>query len=94
MPRRDTLAAASGRWPQILADLGGIRPEQLCRREGPCPNCGGSTRFRWDQDDGNGAWHCSHCGGGTGIDLLMRVRRWSFAEALVQVDLHLSRAHR
>ena len=99
MPRRDTLAAASGRWPQILADLAGVTPEQLCRREGPCPNCGGSTRFRWDQDEGDGAWHCSHCGGkdsrgggGNGIDLLCRIQGWTFAEAAAQVDLHLGRS--
>lgn len=98
MAKRDTLAAASGRWPQILADLAGISPDQLCRREGPCPNCGGRTRFRWDQDDGDGAWHCSHCGGkgadgggGNGIDLLCRLRDLSFEEAVAEVDRYLGR---
>lgn len=91
----DTMPRASGRWPEILADLAGVTDEQLSHRksEGPCPNCGGTTRFRWDQDDGDGAWHCSHCGGknrcgggGNGADLLMRLQGWTFAQAMAEVD--------
>jgi len=92
-PKRDTRAAAAGRWPEILCSLGGLSADQLCRREGPCPACGGDTRFRWDQDDGDGGWHCSHCGGkdrqgggGNGVDLLIRLRGWSYPEALQHVD--------
>ncbi|MFD2274217.1 primase-helicase zinc-binding domain-containing protein [Undibacterium arcticum] len=35
---------APGRWPLILADVG-IDPAFLDKKEGPCPMCGGSTRF-------------------------------------------------
>lgn len=103
MPPRDVMAAASGRWPEILTSLGLITREQLGhpKREGPCPSCGGETRFRWDDDDGDAAWYCSHCGGkdrrgggGTGIDLLMRLRGWSFAEAVGHVDRWLGGAPR
>jgi len=80
----DVLTAASGRWPEILVAIGGISPDQLCHREGPCPHCSagepGSTRFRWDSDAGDGEWFCSHCGGkngqgggGNGLDLLARL---------------------
>lgn len=95
MPPRDVMAAASGRWPEILSALGGVTHEQLGhpKREGPCPACGGETRFRWDDDEGDAAWFCSHCGGkdrggggGTGVDLLMRLRGWSFPEAVGHVD--------
>ena len=81
----DVLQAASGRWPEILVAIGGISADQLCRREGPCPHCSAgdpqSTRFRWDSDEGDGEWFCSHCGGkagsgggGNGLDLLSRLR--------------------
>jgi hypothetical protein len=80
----DVLTAASGRWPEILVAIGGITPDQLCHREGPCPHCSAgepdSTRFRWDSDAGDGEWFCSHCGGkdgqgggGNGLDLLARL---------------------
>jgi len=80
----DVLQAASGRWPEILVAIGGISPDQLCHREGPCPHCSAgepqSTRFRWDSDAGDGEWFCSHCGGkdgqgggGNGLDLLARL---------------------
>jgi putative DNA primase/helicase len=97
-----TLEAASGRWPELLCALGGISAEDLCDREGPCPSCfvltgdAGNTRFKWDDDTGSGGWFCSHCGGkdrqgggGTGVDLLMRLRGWDLTQALRHVDGYL-----
>ena len=96
------LDAAAGRWPQLLMELGGLAPSDLCEREGPCPSCAvltgdqGNTRFKWDCDDGPGGWFCSHCGGkdrtgggGSGLDLLMRVRSWDFKQAVAAVERHL-----
>jgi len=96
------LEAASGRWPELLGALGGIAPSDLCEREGPCPSCrvlsgdAGSTRFRWDDDTGNGGWFCSHCGGkdrqgggGSGMDLLTRVTGWDFKQACRRIEQHL-----
>ncbi len=92
----DSLSAADGRWPSILQDLAGLTPDQLEDRHQPCPNCGGTDRYRWDDNDGPGSWYCSHCGGrnrqgggGTGIGLLMRVRNWTFKEAARAVEQHL-----
>jgi len=92
----DTLAAATGRWAAILGDLAGLRPEQLSNRHQPCPACGGRDRYRFDDRDGNGSWFCNQCGdkdhlggGGTGMDLLMRVRRWSFRQACEEVERYL-----
>lgn len=92
----DTLAAASGRWPELLMDLGGLSAEQLTNRHQPCPACGGTDRYRWDNDDGAGGWFCNQCGGknhtgggGSGIDLLMRVQRWDLKQALSAVERHL-----
>lgn len=101
----DTMAAASGRWPELLVALGGISPSALCDREGPCPSCAvltgnpGNTRFKWDKDEAEGGWFCSHCGGkdrmgggGSGIDLLMRLRNWDLRQALFAVERHLGTA--
>lgn len=91
-----SLAAADGRWPQILTALAGLTPDQLSDRHQPCPACGGTDRYRWDSDDGLGGWYCNQCGGknrngggGTGIDLLMRVRNWDFKTAARNVEQHL-----
>jgi putative DNA primase/helicase len=97
-----TLDAAAGRWPELLQALGGLTDADLCDREGPCPSCAvltgdaGNTRFKWDDDSGNGGWFCSHCGGkdrrgggGTGVDLLMRVTGWDLKQALGRVEQHL-----
>ena len=98
MKPADTLQAASGRWPEILVAVGGISPDQLCSREGPCPHCSagdpGSTRFRWDCDDGGGEWHCSHCGGkdgrgggGNGLDLLSRLLGYGWGSGALKPTL-------
>ena len=59
--------AADGRWPEILATVGGIPQEFLHfdKREGPCPKCPdqGQTRFR-GIDENTGALFCSHCHNG------------------------------
>ena len=90
------LDAADGRWPELLQALGGLAAEQLTDTHQPCPACGGTDRYRWDRDDGPGGWYCSQCGGkggrggaGSGIDLLMRVRGWSFTQATSEVERHL-----
>jgi hypothetical protein len=99
MPRpTDTLAAADGRWPDILRSLAGLTDEQLTptSKEGPCPHCGGETRYRWISNDGPGQWFCSHCGGAkkqggydAGKGLLCRVSGWDFKQAADEVDRFL-----
>jgi putative DNA primase/helicase len=92
-----TLDTAAGRWPEILCAIGGVKPEQLTDEHQPCPACGGDDRFRWDDDDGHGGWFCNQCGGkhrsgggGTGVDLLMRVRDWDLKTALRHVDGYIN----
>ncbi len=77
-------------------ELGGLSPEQLTDKHQSCPNCGGTDRYRWDQDDGPGGWFCNGCGGkdhmgggGNGMDLLMRVTGWEFKDACRRVEQHL-----
>ncbi|MHB8862040.1 MAG: primase-helicase zinc-binding domain-containing protein [Pirellulaceae bacterium] len=44
----------------VLRDVAGIDPRYLNDEEGPCPWCGGETRFRVIDRDA-GAVRCSHC---------------------------------
>ena len=85
-----------GRWPDLLADLAGLTPDQLSDKHQPCPCCGGTDRYRFDDKDGTGSWYCNQCGGksgtgggGTGIDLLMRVTGWSYPDACRRIEAHL-----
>ena len=96
-PRIQDLAA--GQWPDLLMALAGVSPTQLTNRHQPCPNCGGTDRYRWDNDDGPGGWFCSHCGGrnhqgggGTGMDLLLRLTGWTFPDACRRIEAHLGLA--
>ena len=82
---RTIAAAATGRWPAILAACG-IDAAFLRDRHGPCPGCGGRDRFRYDDRDGAGTWLCSAGGGaplaGDGFALLRHVHGWTAGEAL------------
>ncbi len=88
--------AARGRWPQVLADLGGLTEKHLSGRHGPCPLCEGTDRFRFDDQGGTGSWFCNQCGGkdqrgggGSGLELLARKRGWTPREALRHVGRYL-----
>jgi len=85
-----------GRWPDLLQQLGGLSAEQLTDKHQPCPLCGGTDRYRFDDKDGTGSWYCNQCGGkrnagggGSGMDLLMRATNWSYAEACKRIEQHL-----
>lgn len=92
-PSWDILSKASGNWPHLLVSIGGLKDYQLSGNHQPCPCCGGDDRYRWMRDDGPGGWYCTHCGGknqqgggGSGIDLLMRLRGWNFREAIQRIE--------
>lgn len=72
--------AARGRWASILPQLG-VPSDYLTGRHGPCPKCGGTDRFRFDDQLGKGTYYCSKCGSGTGFDLVMLVNGLSFIDA-------------
>jgi len=48
---------------------------------GPCPACGGTDRYMFDDRHGRGDFMCRGCGAGDGFALLMRVHGWTFVEA-------------
>lgn len=64
--------AAVGRWREILVAVGGIAPEKLNGRNGPCPKCGGRDRYQAINPD-QGVLHCRKCfskGNGDGFAAL------------------------
>jgi putative DNA primase/helicase len=79
-----TIERARGRWREILLRLG-VEDRFLVRRQGPCPMCGGKTRFRFDDKD-DGWFYCNHCGPGPGLLLLRKVHGWDHATACREVD--------
>ena len=81
----DTVERARHRWREILPQLG-IETRFLCNKQGPCPICGGKTRFRFDDRNGEGTYYCNQCGAGTGIILIRKLRGWSHKEACGAVD--------
>lgn len=80
-----TIERARGRWHEILPACG-IPATFLRNRHGPCPNCGGKDRFRFDNRQGEGTYFCSQCGAGTGVILLRKVHGWSHREACDEID--------
>lgn len=80
---------AQGRWPGILMHLKFELSESMLRkgRHGPCPICrAGTDRFRFDDRGGRGTWICSHCGSGSGVDLVMKAKGVQFAEAKRMIE--------
>lgn len=77
MHHDDIHVQTHGMWERILA-AAGVDPEILDGNHHPCPVCGGTDRFRFDNKNGTGSWTCSGhgirpgktCGAGKGIDLL------------------------
>ena len=72
--------AVQGKWRYILA-TSGIPESFLKNRHGPCPLCGGTDRFRFDDREGRGSYYCNSCGPGDGMDLLIQYHNMTFKEA-------------
>jgi putative DNA primase/helicase len=82
---------AIGRWRTLLPVLG-IHERFLSAKHGPCPICGGTDRFRWDDKAGSGSFYCNQCGAGSGVDLVMKVHGIPFIEAKKLIEQHLPSA--
>jgi putative DNA primase/helicase len=59
-------------WRGVLQSLG-ANPAHLNGRHHPCPHCGGTDRFRFDNKDGNGSYICGQCGAGDGFSLAAKL---------------------
>ncbi len=81
-----TLDAAVGKWRGVLMAKG-VAESFLTGKHGKCPICNdGVDRFRFDDKDGRGTYFCSHCGAGSGIDILIKMNGWTFPQACKEVD--------
>ena len=60
---------AQYRWREIL-QAAGVDADFLKKKEGPCPMCGGNTRFSFNDKGGNGTFFCRYCGMGDGFKFL------------------------
>ncbi|EBW7597990.1 DNA primase [Salmonella enterica subsp. enterica serovar Virchow] len=79
----ETVKQACGHWPNILPALG---VKVIKNRHQPCPVCGGSDRFRFDDKEGRGTWFCNQCGAGDGLKLVEKVFGVSASEAAGKVN--------
>ena len=68
-------------WVKVLTRAQ-LDVKYLSKRQGPCPLCGGKTRFRFDNKDDAGTYYCNHCGAGNGYTLLRAFTGMSDHEAL------------
>lgn len=72
-------------WPLVLSQLGIDDSFLRLKKAGPCPACGGTDRYTFDNRNSRGDYYCRHCGAGDGFKLLERVYGWTFREALSRV---------
>lgn len=78
--------ASRGRWLAILSEI--IGPEYLTGKNSPCPGCGGSDRYQFNQRSKSGAFSCRHHpdGGGDGFALIQHVLGCEFTTAASMVS--------
>ena len=55
--------------------------KELSNKHQPCPSCGGTDRYRFDDKQGSGSYICGQCGAGSGINLLMISTGMDFGSA-------------
>jgi len=82
---------ARGHWEKLLGHFGLAACLDYRRKEGPCPICGGRTRFRFTDRDGYGNYYCnnSDCGPNDGINLVMACRGMTFVEVAKEIEQYL-----
>lgn len=68
--RAEARQVANGHWRRVL-EASGLDGNVLDGNHHPCPLCGGTDRFRFDDKEGRGTYYCNGCGAGDGFKLLM-----------------------
>lgn len=72
----------TNKWELILPLLGIETHEG---KPGPCPICGGTNRFRFDNKEGRGTYYCNQCRPGDGWQLVQKTLGIDFKEAMMRV---------
>lgn len=91
LPLDEIKAAARGRWPEILSQLGGCSRDILDGQSHSCPRCGGVDRFRLIDVDA-GACLCNQCfshDNGDGIAAIQWLKGWTFVESAKELQQYL-----
>lgn len=94
---REVTHTAAGQWHSVLSDLS-IAVSDSPLRHTPCPACGGTDRFRFD-DNERGAHICNQCGAGDGLDLIKKVNGCDTTEAaqlvaeVLDIDFRVSQTN-
>lgn len=86
--KNNTAVWCKGRWAFVLASFG-VEPSALRDVHGPCPLCGGSDRFRFDNKEDKGSWFCNQCGSGDGFDLLTKFTGRDFKSLVKEIESDL-----
>jgi len=82
----NTKDLAQGNWQEILTKFG-ADSSCLDGKHRPCPSCGGTDRFRFDDQDGSGSHICSQCGAGDGFALVQKMCGYKdFKETAAAID--------
>ena len=77
--------AAKGKWRGILTELG-VPRDHLNGKHHPCPVCGGTDRWRFDNLEGRGTSICNACGGMSGMTLAMGITGMAFPDCASRID--------
>lgn len=84
---------AKDHWREILAEAD-IDASYLDGKHHPCPGCGGTDRFRFDNLGGYGTFICGGGGektmAGDGFSLLHHVHGWHLSQSEPRIDLVLN----
>lgn len=79
-----------GNWQSAILSLTGVDLRNYKpKMHYPCPICGGTDRFRFDDrkpkarsPDGSGGYFCNNCGSGDGMELYTKISGLTFSEAV------------
>ena len=85
MYHEPTQHSARGKWRGILLELG-VPEKALTGKHTACPLCGGSDRFRFDDQDRRGTYICGQCGAGDGMKLAMEFTGQPFPDVARRID--------
>ena len=79
---KEIIQHSTDQWNYILPALG-VSAEALTNKHKPCPACGGTDRFRYDDKQGRGTFVCGQLDGlsGDGFALVQHIYGCDFKEA-------------
>lgn len=72
-------------WQAAIMSIVNVPRTAFSPKHGPCPSCGGSDRYRFDDNfetKGDGGAICNQCGNGSGITWLMKLSGMTFPESM------------